>query len=93
MTDLTFTRRRKVSFVIANASALLLLAAMGIRLARYWNNTSGLLHFWALFMVGGFVFLWFSLVREKSARLSWSNLLSLCFAVLVLLGADGILSS
>lgn len=92
MMDTTFTRRRKISFVIANASALLLLGAIGVRLARCWNNTSELFHFWAVFMAAAFGLLWFSLVREKSARLSWNNLLSLCFAVLVLLGAEGILS-
>jgi hypothetical protein len=91
--DVIFTRRRKISFVIANASALFLLAAVSIRLVRHWHDSSGLFHFWVLFLIGDFVLLWFSLVREKSARLSWSNLLSLSFALLVLLGAEGILSS
>jgi hypothetical protein len=92
MADMTFSRRR-ISFVMANASALLVLAGIGADLARYWNNTSWFFHFWGLFMVGSFVLLWFSLVREKSTGLSWSSLLSLCFALLVLLGAEGILSS
>lgn len=93
MKDATFARRRKMSFVIANVSALLVLIAIVIRLARDWHSKSGFFHFWVLFMLGDFVLLWFSLMREESTRLSWHNLSSLSFAVLVLLGAEGSLSS
>jgi|HubBroStandDraft_1064217.scaffolds.fasta_scaffold33652_1 hypothetical protein len=93
MQDLTLTRRRTTSFVIANASALLVVSGICIRLVRHWHVTSGPFHFWVLFLVGSFVLLWLSLTREKGDRLSWKNLTSLLFAILVLLAAEGALSA
>jgi len=93
MTDATFQMRKKISFAIANGSALLLVVGICARLARRWSDTSGLFHFWVLFTVADFAMLWLTLLRGKNERLSWSDLLSLSFAVLVLLGAEGILSS
>jgi hypothetical protein len=92
MHDLGLTRRKTTSFVIANASAFLVVSGIGIRLVRHWHATSGSFHFWVLCLVGNFVLLWLSLTRAKDDRLSWNNLTSLLFAILVLLAAGEALS-
>jgi hypothetical protein len=91
MKDNVLMTRRTISFVIANASALLLVAGICIRLVRRWHATSGTFHFWTFFLVGSFVLLWLSLTRQQNTRLSWSNLTSLLFAILVLLGVENAL--
>ena len=83
---------RKVSFVMANAAALLLLAAICVRLARHWNSTSSDFHFYVLFLVGSFPFLWVSLLRDKSCWFSWANLSSLGFSIVVLYAVQGAIS-
>jgi hypothetical protein len=93
MTDSTFARRKRISFVIANATALLTLAAICIRLVRHWHITPERLHFGVVFLMANFVLLWLSLVRDKDVRLSWGNLRSLLFAVLVLLAAEVTISA
>lgn len=77
---------------MANATALLTLSAICIRLVRHWHIMPERLHFGVVFLMVNFVLLWLSLIREKDVRLSWGNLRSLLFAVLVLLAAANSLS-
>jgi hypothetical protein len=74
---------KRVYFAMANSSALVLVAALCVRLIRHWRTTTGDFHFWVVGLTLVFALEWVFLLREKNSTLSLAS------AALVLFAAEG----